>query len=127
MTGKQLFEISLDLLGLKNENGDIPSDTDDLGSRALALINILLAENSILDSRIKRQEHTVRTLVSLDTELGVSDIVASTVLPYGLAALLMLGEDDGLADSMQRLYNEARINALKFGKAKAEPITEVYR
>jgi hypothetical protein len=39
----------------------------------------------------------------------------------------MLGEDDPLALSMKGLYEKARTEALRFGKAKAEPITEVYR
>ena len=127
MTGNQLYELSLDLLGLKGENGQITSDSEDLASRSLSLINVLLAENSSLDCRIKRCEHTVYRIDSLEDEIGFTDVVASTVLPYGLAYLLMLGEDDPLAISMQRLYEKARSEALRFGKAKAEPITEVYR
>jgi hypothetical protein len=127
MAGNQLYELSLDLLGLKSENGQITSDSEDLASRSLSLINVLLAENSSLDCRIKRCEHTVYRIDSLEDEIGFTDIVASTVLPYGLAHLLMLGEDDPLALSMKGLYEKARTEALRFGKAKAEPITEVYR
>ena len=122
MSGNQLFEISLQLLGL-NESGD----TDDLRSRALSLINIALAESSILDCRISRSEHRVKSIQAMTDTLDVSEIVASTVLPYALARLLILGEDDSLADSMHKLCENAKLNAIKLGKAKAEPIKEVYR
>ena len=127
MTGNQLFERALDLLGLRNENAQAPSDTDDLKSRALTLINVVLAESSSLDCRIRKTEHTVKAVSSLEEELDCADIVLQSVLPYGLARLLILGEDDALAGSMTRLYEEAKRSAIKFGKAKAESITEVYK
>lgn len=127
MTGNQLFERALDLLGLRNENAQAPSDTDDLAARALSLINTVIAENAVLDGRISRSEHSVKCIDSLEDEIGLTDIVVLSVLPYGLARLLALGEDDALASSMARLYEESRRTALSFGKAGIAPITEVYR
>lgn len=126
MTGNELLNTSLDLLGLRTESGELPQDTNDLKARALSLINILLAENSSLDGRITRSEHTVKSISTLDDTIGMSDIVLHGVLPYGLACLLMLGEDDGIAKDMNTLYTHAKETALKFGKAKTEPIAEVY-
>ena len=126
MTGNELLNTALDLLGLRNESGTLPMDVNDLKQRALSLINILLAENSSLDARINRCEHTVKSINTLDDNIDMSDIVVNDVLPYGLACLFMLGEDDSLAKDMNTLYSRAKDNALKFGKAKVEPITEVY-
>lgn len=127
MTGQQLYKYSLDLLCIVNRDGTEPGDADDLGARALSLINILLAENAELDCRIQRKEHAVTEIASLEETLDVSDITAYSVLPYGLASLLIIGEDDPLAADMNRLYLEGRKKALSFGKAKAVPITEVYQ
>ncbi len=126
MTGTQLVNSAYSLLGLINSQGAPSIDTDDLQTRALALINLLLAENSELDCRIRRIEHSVCTLDTLDSVIDMSDIVTESVLPYGLASLFMLGEDDGLASELGRAYSEARKSALRFGKAKISPITEVY-
>lgn len=126
MTGNQLFESAVDLCGLRSSMYDVPTDILDLSLRALSLINLLLSENSSLDCRIRKCDHTLLQILSLEEELPCSDIVASTVLPYGLARLFMLGEDDALANEMERLYNEAKVTALKFGKAKRRAITEVY-
>lgn len=126
MTGNEILNIALDLCGLRSDTGTNVADTADLNSRALALINILLSENSILDCRIRKVEHTVLQVTTLAENLECSDIVAKSVIPYGLASLFMLGEDDTLAANFNKLYNDARRNALTFGKAKSMPITEVY-
>lgn len=126
MTGSEIMNIALDLCGLKSTSGTNVTDTADLQSRTLALLNTLLAENSILDCRIRKTEHELLQITALNNELGCSDIVAKSVLPYGLASLYMLGEDDILASNLNKLYNDARKTALTFGKAKILPITEVY-
>ena len=126
MTGNELFNVALDLLGLNHSINAFPSDTDDLQARALSLINLTLAENAELDCRIRRIEHIVTRIDSMDDRIDCCDIVTSMVLPYGLARLLILGEDDRLAADMNTLYSDAKIKALSFGKAKCEPISEVY-
>lgn len=126
MTGTKLFESALDLCGLRKTGGSFPNDVSDLEQRALSLINLLLAENSILNCRIEKKEHEVYSIEAMSDEIPLCAIVQSRVLPYGLARLFMIGEDDALASDMNRLYNEARAEAIGFGKPKAEPITEVY-
>jgi len=74
MTGNKLFELSLDLLGLRNNQAFLPSDTSDLSLRALSLINILLAENAQLDCHIRKVENQVDSINSLDDEIICSDI-----------------------------------------------------
>lgn len=126
MTGRQLFTLSLDLLGLRSSEDALPADVNDLSLRAVSVINITLAENAELDCRIRRVSHEVARINTLDDEIISSEIVAGTVLPYGVARLMALGEDDSLASDLTRLYNDARKKALSFGKAEAKPITEVY-
>lgn len=126
MTGTKLFESALDLCGLRKTDGQLPNDVSDLEQRALSLINLLLAENSILECRIGKKEYEVFSITTMSEEIPLCGIIQNSVLPYGLARLLMIGEDDDFASEMNRLYNEARAGAIGFGKPKAEPITEVY-
>lgn len=126
MTGNELYNAALDLCGLRKSDGSLPSDISDLTQRAPALINILLAENASLDGRITKTEQTVSSIALLSETLSISDILSASVLPYGLAALLMSGEDDEVAKEMKTLYASARENALSFGKARVESISEVY-
>ncbi len=126
MTGQEIFESALDLCGLRKNNSEIPMDVEDLQQRALTLLNITLSEISILDSKIKKDEHKVLNIKHLEDEVNCSDIIAFGVLPYGLARLMMIGEDDRLAADMNKLYLEMREHVIRFGKAIANPITEVY-
>lgn len=126
MTGARLFDIALDLLSLKDASGNTPCDVDDLKARSLSLINVVIAENSLLDCKISRSEHEIKSIASLGDEINMTDAVVQTVLPYALARLLILGEDDALSSEMARLYLASRDNALKFGKSLPHPISEVY-
>lgn len=126
MTGQELFMKALDICGLRRGEFDLPTDIDDLQTRALSLINAVLAENSILDSKIRKTEHTVLNITAMEEQIDCSQIVAEAVLPYGLARLFMYGDDDALADILTRIYEEAKKNALTFGKARTESIAEVY-
>ena len=126
MTGNDLYTASLDVLGLRQNQYNIPKDTEDLHAKALTLINVLLAENAEIDCRIRKMEHSVTQISSLDDNIEMSDIVLCSVLPYGLAFLFSLGEDDRLSADLNRLYSEAKAKAIRFGKAKIHPITEVY-
>lgn len=126
MTGQEIFESALDLCGLRRSDSKIPLDVEDLQQRAITLLNITLSEISILDSKIKKDEHKILNIKRLEDEVNCSDIIAFGVLPYGLARLMMIGEDDQLAADMNKLYLEMREQAIRFGKAISHSITEVY-
>ena len=126
MTGRELFEAAMDVCGLRETDGSVPGDALDLEQRAPALINLLLADNAWLDSRIKKQPPQICVTEGLESVLDVSEIVARSVLPYGLAALLTAGEDDALCARLSAQYESARELALRSGRAAAEEITEVY-
>lgn len=127
MTGNELLNMSLDLLGLRDSDGNLTSDVDDLKQRSVSLINIVIAENAEIDNRIRKGEHSVRSIETLDDIIDCTEIIARSVLPYGLARLLSVGEDDALSNSLAKLYEDARRNAVRFGKARVKPIAEVYR
>ena len=126
MTGKELMLYSMDLCGLLDENGEACNDTKDLQQRALSLINITLAENGILDCNIRKIKHSIPRIHRLDDPIDCSDVICYRVLPYGVARLMMLGEDDALAADFGRLYSQGQESAARFGKAVTHQIKEVY-
>jgi hypothetical protein len=126
MTGNDLMKIAFDLCGFTQADGTVPSDTEDLKMRAVSLINIVIAENAELDCRLRRTEHSVKPITSLEDFIDCTEIISQSVLPYGLARLFVIGEDDELASGFLRLYNDARNRAKTFGKARMTLIKEVY-
>ncbi len=127
MTGNDLFARAINLCGLGSPQAEVPADTEDLKLRAPDLINLLLAENCILDCKIRKCRHKAEQISDLNDHITCSEIIAYSVLPYGLARLFMVGEDDAFAAEMQRIYEANRENAIKFGNAVVHPITEVYK
>ena len=125
MTVRELTDAAYAVIGLY-EGASIKSDLSDYEARAITLINILLGEISVIDCRIKREPATISRVGAFTDTLPTCDIISSSVLPYGLAALLTLGEDDNVYLALLDRYNKQKASALTLGRAKAEPINEVY-
>lgn len=125
MTVRELTDAAYAVIGLY-EGASIKSDLSDYEARAITLINILLGEISVIDCRIKREPATISRVEAFTDTLPTCDIISSSVLPYGLAALLTLGEDDNVYLALLDRYNKQKASALTLGRAKAEPINEVY-
>ena len=126
MTGQKLFEISLDLCGLREPDGTVPGDLDDLKQRAIPMINVLLAENEPLAARIEKRELSLRSISLLSQEIDLPELLVSAVLPYGLARLICLGDDERSAERFGELYSRARYDMLRAGRAAPGGISEVY-
>ncbi|MBO4277493.1 MAG: hypothetical protein J5925_03735 [Clostridia bacterium] len=126
MTGQQLLESALDLCALRETDASIPADCADATQRAPALINLLLAENAKLDARVSGEEAEVHSITSLTDTVPACDLVAAGVLPYGLARLLLTGDDDYAAQKLGEMYETARANLLRNGHCESGSIEEVY-
>lgn len=119
MTGKNIYDYAAQLLACKNPNGSDNADCADYVSRAPSLISILLAENLGID-RILRADCDIRTkpISSLADEVDCHELLALSVLPFGLAALLVADEDSTLSKSLYEQY----LRAIKTAKEAASSI-----
>lgn len=107
MTGKEIYDLAAELLACKNADGSDNADCNDYVSRAPGLINILLAETLWLD-RLLRQDKSVMPVYirSVDDAVRCNGVLARSVLPYGLAALLAMEEDVQMYDRLHSRYRE---------------------
>lgn len=119
MTGKEIYDLAVHLIGCKNADGTDNADCADFVSRAPALINILMAENQKLD-RSLRSDGLARIIpiASLEEIVRCHEIIAYGLLPFGLASLLIADEDAELSRS---LYDRYLINL----KSIKESVTAV--
>lgn len=108
MTGKALYDSALALLACKNADGTDNPDCLDFSTRSVGLINILLAETLWLDRSLKK-EATVEPgyITDLENDLLCHTLLATAALPYGLAALLVADEDEGLYNLMYTRFLKA--------------------
>lgn len=106
-TAQDIYQRSLALLGQKNGE-----NTEALEERAPALINLLLAELSELDLVMKGEERTppssVPQIHCLQEAIGYDDVIVLSLLPLGLAALLIQEEEPERASFFLGLYQRER-------------------
>lgn len=126
LTGNDIFNTAMDLCALRSKTGSVPANCGDLVQRAPALLNLLLAENAYLDALIKKQPISISTVTKLDDALTVSPIICASVLPYGLACLLIDNEDAASAAFFRNKYETERAKVHSQIKATLHSISEVY-
>ena len=131
-TAQQVFEMTMHLMEAANATTGMAdtSDTKEYKNRTLPLLNILRIECFPASDTYKVTETGKRPVCPLiegfNSEIGLDDGVCQGVLPYGLAAHLLLDENPSMASYFQQRYEEALIAAKKNIPAAAEDIEDVY-
>ena len=113
-TGTDIFDKAITLMGEMSDSGETDwSDTEEYKNRALNILNILRGEvyqySDTYNTQKKKtpgKRPVCPAMESLDEEIGIDDVLAQTVLPYGLAAHLLLDENDNMASFFQQRYQE---------------------
>ena len=109
------------------------SDNTEHINRSLEIMNVLQGEIFPYSDTFKvtsaKKRPTIARIDSWDMEIGMDDYCTITVMPYGLAANLFIGEDPSLASFCQQRYEEL-LRLLRQGipgmQAEAEDIEDVY-
>ena len=113
-TGQTIFELAITLMGEMSDTGETDwADTVEYKNRALNILNTLRNEvyqYSDTYNDFKKQYPGKRPVCplmeSLEDEIGIDDVLAQTVLPYGLAAQLLADENPNVAGFLQQRYEE---------------------
>ncbi len=126
MTGKDVFERAIDLCALRGENDTRSEDTGDLRERATGLLNVLLSQLHPLNERLTGCKSPIQEVYSLEETLDICDAIATGLLPYALAALLIAQEDTELYAVLRSHAQEAKAALLRDGAARRHRIVEVY-
>ena len=110
-TGKDIFDKAITLMGELSDSGETDwSDTEEYKNRALNILNVLRGEvyqySDTYEISTPGKRPVCPPLESLDDTIGIDDVLAQTVLPYGLAAHLLLDENDNMASFFNQRYQE---------------------
>ena len=136
LTGMDVFQRAITMMDELNDAGKYRhDDTVEYQNRTLAILNVLQNElYPYSDTFPKWQEwETGRRAVlmplgSLSEEIDLDDYCAGTVLPYGLAAHLLLDENPSTAGFFQQRYDELRAMLMSGSgkRAESEDIVDLY-
>lgn len=106
------------------------ADTQEYKNRTLAILNVLRIECFPASDTFQVTEAGKRPIcpeiTDFETEIGLDDGICQGVLPYGLAAHLLLDENPSVAGFFQQKYAEMLSQAMRSLPAQSEPITDVY-
>jgi hypothetical protein len=106
------------------------AQTREYKGRTLAILNVLRGECFPASDTCPGGEGGKRPvcpeIVDFDTDLGLDDYLGQSVLPYGLAAHLLLDENPSLASFFQQRYQELLLRARQSCPAQSEDIVDLY-
>ena len=133
-TGMDVFESAITLMDELNDEGKYKNaDTEEYRMRTRAILNVLIGElYPFSDTYKKNQEWqpgrrpVAQMLEDLYTEIDLDDYIGRSVMPYGLAAHLLLAEDPSTAGFCQQRYDELKAQLSRGLPAESEDIIDVY-
>lgn len=131
-TAQWVFEKAMNLMDEVNEStGQADTnDTKEYKNRTLSILNILRNECFPASDTYVVVEPGKRPIcpeiTGFDAKIGLDDHICQGVLPYGLAAHLLLDENPSVASFFQQRYEEALNEAKRGIPAAAEDITDLY-
>ena len=116
--GDWVFDRAIHLMDEQNEtNGKTSTqDTKEYEYRTLSILNVLRNElypySDTYEIRSDGKRAVSQELKSLEQPIDLDDAICHSVMPYGLAAHLLLGENDSMASFFNQRYMEM-LNQLK--------------
>lgn len=126
MTGNEIFERALDLCALRGAGDSLPDDIGDLRARAVGLINTVACTLRPLDERLRKAKCRMALLHGLEETVDMHEGICGGVIPYLLAALLIMDEDRELCSALQAHASDAARKLLEDGTSRRHSIVEVY-
>ena len=109
-----VFDKAIHMMDEQNElNGETRTvDTKEYQYRTLSILNVLRHELYPFSDTFEAGKNGKRVIVplltSFDQPIDLDDAIAQGVMPYGLAAHLLLGENDAMASFFNQRYDELK-------------------
>lgn len=131
-TAQEVFTLAITLMDELNEsNGNADTnDTKEYKLRTLSILNILRGELYPYSDTFAEAEPGKRPIADkiedFSTPIGLDDYICQSVMPYGLAAHLLMQEDPTSANFYQQRYDELKAMLARGLPAESEDIEDVY-
>ena len=130
-TAQQIFEMAIALMDSQSDSGqaDVP-DNNEYKTRTLPILNILRGELYPFSDTHETDDEgrPIAALIrSFDKPIDLDDYICQSVMPYGLAAHLLLAEDPTTANFFQQRYDELKLTLARGLPNTSEDIVDVYQ
>lgn len=133
-TGMDVFQRAITMMDELNDDGKYKhEDTEEYRKRSLAILNTIAPELYPFSDTYKKNQAwevgrrpVMAWMESLYDNIDLDDYCAGTVLPYGLAAHLLMDENPTSANFFQQRYDELKVSLMRGLPAESEEIVDVY-
>ena len=131
-TATEVFNLAMSLMDELNESTGAAdtSDNREYKNRTVPILNILRGELYRYSDTYYIAEPgkrpVAKKLESIDDTVDLDDYICETVLPYGLAAHLMMQEDLTSANYFQQRYEELKRDLERGLPTVSEDIDDLY-
>ena len=131
ITAQGVFDLAMGLMGEVNENTGATdtSDTKEYKVRTLFILNVLKGELFPYSDTYAQTTDGTRpvcaTIADFTTAIGIDDVICTTIMPYGLAAHLLLDENPDMASFFEQRYEELKTK-LQNAATSFSQIEDVY-
>ncbi len=131
-SAQQIFDLAMHLMDETNEatGKTDTADTKEYKNRALGILNVLKVEvypysDTYAIAKVGRRP-ICPEILDFESPIELDDGICQGVLPYGLAARLLLGEDDTKAAFFQQCYEERVAQLAQSMPAEMGDIEDLY-
>lgn len=127
-TAQTVFDMAMSLMDNQN-TGSYEAPRGEYTPRALDILNLLHIELYPYADSFGGDGSTRPTpapLSSFEDEIGLDDAISRGLLPYGLAAHLLLMEDPGTASFFQQRYQELKAQLARGYPRQWQDIGDAY-
>ena len=131
-TAQRVFDLAMGLMDEVNETSGLTdtADTKEYKNRTLLIISALRNElypySDTLTQKGGGKRPVCAAVTDFTSPLDLDDVLAQTVLPYGLAAQLLLDENPVAASFLQHRYTELTASLAVGIPVCSEDITGLY-
>ena len=136
ITGMDVFQRAIVIMDELDDSGRFKhEDTTEYLNRTLPFLNMLQNELYPYSDTFpkwqdweKGRRPVLQSMSSLSDEIDLDDYCAGTILPYGLAAHLLLDENPSSAGFCQQRYDELKASLMR-GEGRlseSEDIVDIY-
>ena len=130
--GQWIFESAMALMDELDEATGVAdtNDTLEYKNRTLPILNMLRGELYPYSDNYKVRKPGKRPISviieNLEDPILLDDYICQTVMPYGLAAHLLMQEDPSSANYFQQRYEELRAGLMRGFPRESEDIVDIY-
>ncbi len=129
-TAQTVFDLAIALMDSQDAQGKSNgSDNTEYKYRTLPILNIIAGELYPFSDTYETDDEgrpTVTVIKAFDKPIDLDDYICMSVLPYGLAAHLLLAEDPATASFFQQRYDELKATLSVGRPGASEDVEDLY-